>query len=204
MIKYFGIGLLAIFAMMVIPVQANPAATGNVMYGILTVTQNDANGNEVLTQTIHNSLQDQGEAMIIEQVFREGGTGEISTDSQQIGAICLSNHASFAVTDSITAANFDTNDTIGDGSENNCIVDTDVDNSTAGVAVIGPLTFTQGTHMPTGTIYGIGICQANGGTSPYSNCDSGGQHLFASVDINDIVIAASETAQITYTFDVDE
>lgn len=208
MIKYFAFGLLGIFAMMVLPIHAYSGSGGPVLYGIATITQFDSDGNEILQQTIHNQLLDQGEEMIIKQVFKEGGTGDIATDSQQIASICISDDGSFTgnLADTLTAAGFDTNDAIGD-SDTNCIAVSDVTNSTAGIGVIGSVTFTEGTHMTAPeTITGIGICQGSGST-PFSNCNGATgatNDLFAAVDITDITIASSETAQITYTFDIDE
>jgi hypothetical protein len=170
--------------------------------GTFTVVHFDKDGNELSREVIHNRVVDQGEDFIIDQSFKEGTAGE-TVDADQIASICVSAEAGFVATlETKTASGFDTSDGLA---TTNCISDSSVTQSSQ-TAVIGPETFTGGTHVPGGTIItGIGICQGSTST-PFANCaDAQGAStgiLFAQVDISDVTLATSETVQITYTFDI--
>lgn len=189
-------GLLAILAITIVPFSGESNSTDGKFYGFVTLVAYDENRNEVLSQTVHNRLVDTGETFLLEATFTEGTA---PTDVNQIGAICLIEDASVDEIETHTAAFFDGNNTI---SATNCVVDAAVDLSTQGLAVIGMTQFIGGTHTTAGdTINGIGICQGNAGSSPYALCATAGI-LFAVIDTSDVTLAASETVDITYTFNM--
>ncbi len=73
--------------------------------------------------------------------------------------------------------------------------------NSASTSVIGPLTFTGGTEVSANAnIQSIAIC--NNAVSDYALCNVGSGIAFAVVDTNDVTLAADDTVQITYTFDV--
>ena len=197
-IPVIAVSMIFMATMMIIPAQIEPISNDLEFVGYLTLVTYDENGNNVFTQTIHNQLVDTGEAFLLQQVFQDGSFAK--PDNVQIGSICLTDETAFTSSETMTAAEFDTANTI---TETNCIEDTAVDIVVGQIAEIGPLTFSAGTHLADGdTITGVGICQ-NDVTNDldFNNCTTEGI-LFAAVDIADVTLNAGETAQITYTFDM--
>ena len=213
MYKYFGIALLGIFATMLIPINAE-SSHGPTFYGIAHVTTFDATGNPTSSQSVHNALINLGEDFIIKQVFQDGTAS--AAENASIASICITEDATYAATGTTpdeveTVALFDGSDGT---TLTNCIEDTAVaQTGTAGVGIAtidGGVTFDAGTHADVGGTYtAIGICPAivTGGPS-FATCAAAGAGantvLFALVDITDFTLAASESATITYAFDVDE
>ncbi len=175
---------------------------GITLGGWFIIEHYDKDRNLISREVIHNRLLDTGETFFIEQTFKEGTAGE-TVDADQIGAICVTAEVAFVDTsETLTVSTFDTNDNL---TETNCISDTAVSVS-ASVATIGPETFSAGTHVANGdTITGIGICQGSG-TTPSNQCAdqqaASSGILFAVVNISDVTLAASETVDITYNFDI--
>ena len=209
MYKYFGIALLGIFATMLIPMNAE-SSVGPSFYGIAHVTTFDAAGNPTSTQSVHNALINLGEDYVVDQLFQEGTTAV--ADASQIASICITEDATYANTgttpdEAETVALFDGSDGT---TLTNCQEDTTVDTTTTnGHAVIAPPAFDAATHADVGGTYtAIGICPAHASATSFAGCAdaAGGSNtvLFALVDISDFTLAASESATITYTFDVDE
>jgi len=64
MYTYIGLGLMSVFALMITPGNYDPVNNGLVFYGFGTITQYDKDGNEVLSQTVHNRLVNQGEEFL--------------------------------------------------------------------------------------------------------------------------------------------
>jgi len=193
------IGLLGILAITIVPFDGETNSNDGRHYGMATIVQYDVNNNEVFAQSIHNRLVDTGETFILGASFFDGVASPV--DNTTIGAICIAEGTIDAATETKTSAQFDTDNTIA-AVNDNCIVDTVVDiTTTQGTAIIGPETFTGGTNLDAGeTVNGIGICQGNGGVD-YEDCATGGV-LFAVIDTADVTLLASETVQITYTFDI--
>lgn len=215
MYTYIGIALLSVAAIMMIPAQTEAASSSPIFWGMANVKVFDANGNEVMRQQVHNNLMDAGEAYLVKQVFKEGGSAD-ETDADQIASICLSKAGGFAgtgntPTETDSASTFDT--AAGFGGEASCIVDADVNDSTPGAPIIGPETFDYATHVGNAgshTITNIGICQGDGTVGASTNLDCEDAQttpvgiLFAQIDIADFTLAtAGEQAQIDYTFDID-
>jgi len=195
------IGLLVFLAITIVPFDGETNSNDGKLYGLLTLVQHDENNNEVFSQTVHNRLVNEGETFLLGATFTDVGA-IAPADTAQIGAICIANVVD-ATDEAEDAAGFDTLNTITPGTAGNCIIDPAVDiAATQGLAVIGPETFTGGTHLLAGqTISGIGICQGNGGGIPYADCATAGA-LFAVIDTADVTLLAAETVQITYTFDI--
>jgi len=197
------IGLLGILAITIVPFDGETNSSDGKLYGLLTLVQYDVNNNEVFAQSIHNRLVDTGETFLLEAGFREATA---PADNIQIGAICIAEGVIDDADELESASDFDTANTIG--AFTNCIVDAAVDvTTTQGTAIIGPETYTGATHLAGGdTVNGIGICQSNAGTTPYQDCINGDGAasgiLFAIIDTADVTLLASETVQITYTFDI--
>ncbi len=196
------IGLLVFLAITIVPFDGETNSNDGKLYGLLTLVQHDENNNEVFAQSIHNRLVNTGETFLLEAGFREATA---PADNIQIGAICVAEGVIDDADEAESASDFDTaNTAVG----TNCIVDAAVDvTGTQGTAIIGPETFTGGTHIAAGdTVNGIGICQSNAGTTPYTDCINGDGAasgiLFAIIDTADVTLLASETVQITYTFDI--
>lgn len=197
-------GVLAVGAAAALPLGASPQA-GPVMYGVAVVQHLDANGQILSTETVHNQLLDAGEQHILQQAFSEGTTAV--ADATQIGAICLSADST-APTETMAAATFNTNADADDNAASsavNCKTDDDVDLSTAGTAVVGPLTFTVGTANTNNWYNGdtpaqIGICAAESADADVRGCTA---PLFATVALTGTTsLATGESLTVTYTFNI--
>ena len=200
MYTYIGLGLMSLFAMMIIPGNFDSVNNELVFYGAGTITQFDKDGFEMFSQTVHNQVVDTGEEFLLDQTFQDGTTG---ADNVQIGSICIGDQATVTVAEAETAADFDGDNTI---TENNCKEDTTVDTgaTTPGVATINPATFTcGGTNCADGdTITGFAVCQ-NDATDDldFNNCATEGI-MFAVIDSANTLLNAGETLDITYNFDI--
>ncbi|WP_428324629.1 hypothetical protein [Nitrosopumilus sp.] len=203
MYKIASMGLLGLIAILVIPVGTQSMTNdGFNLYGQATMTYNDANGNEMLSQTVHNQLFDEGEDFLIDNAFT--GLTDVA-DNIDIGSICLS--AATEQTDETTTnttfnTDHDSADDASASAEKNCKTDGTVTKS-AQVATIGPLTFTAtastGNWYPGDQIKAIGICDAESTDADIRGCTT---TLFALVNTSDVTLADGETVDITYTFDL--
>lgn len=195
--------MLGVFALMVFPAGTDAAQDENLLWGSATIQHHDADGNILLSQTIHNRLLDVGESFIINQVFDDG---TLNTETEElINVICVTQEASFtADAEGLTVATFDGADGI---TGSNCMTDVQVDNTTQGKAIIGPLTFDTGNLNAVGdTITGIGICQGiTANNDDHATCvagNAGSGILFAVIVVTDTTLNSGETVDITYTFDI--
>jgi len=199
--KVAGFALMGILAMMVIPGDLDYSQNELIFYGAATMVQKDALGQEIFSQTIHNRIVDSGEDFLLHATFEDSGFSDVA-NNQQIGSICISDAASPVVAETETASDFDGDNGI---TENNCEEDNTVTTTNAtGLAVIGAITFTCGGDncADDDTITAIGICQNSANSAgPLLNCAPRGS-LFAIVDVTDTQLGASETVDITYTFDI--
>lgn len=198
-------GILAVGLAAALPLGASPQ-DGPVMYGVAVVQHMDADGKVLSTQTIHNQLLDAGEQHILQQAFTEGTTAV--ADNVQIGAICLSADDT-APTENMTHTAFNTNADADDNASSsavNCKTDSSVDlATTAGAAVVGPLTFDVGTAATNNWYNGdtprqIGICAADSGDADVRGCTA---PLFATVALTGTTaLATGESLTVTYTFNI--
>lgn len=198
MLKVLGIGLLGLFALMVLPSgvadQVNP-----IFYGTASMVLADSEGRVLLTQTVHNQITDEGEAFLISQVFDT--TTAARTDFNRVGMICLIQNLD-SVFGEGTVANLADNITSGAG--DSCHQDTDVSEAGTSTAVIAVAAFTSGVDFTSGDeISGILICLKDGDDQDMDGCDAGSNDLaFAALDLTNATITGSDTITITYTFDV--
>ncbi len=192
---------MAVFAVMVIPSQVDTENGKITYYGMGTIVLNDAFGNEMFAQTVHNRVVNTGETLIVNQAFQDGVAS--IAEASAVASICVTEDVSFTtnLAETLTAASFDGATTIITGLE--CKEDIAVDVSTQGTAVIGALTFTTSNLDAAGeSITGIGICQATSlNDLDFGTCAVNGV-LFAGVDTTDVTLNTGETVQITYTFDI--
>ena len=188
------VGFLSIMAITMVPFSSETNSNDGKFYGMITLVKYDENRNEVFSQSVHNQLTDEGETFLLESTFREGTA---PVDTAQIGSICITD--TVTVAEGEDASSFDTANGI---TGTNCIVDAAVDiTTTQGLAVIGPLTFIEPTNiLANDTVDGIGICQANGGTD-FTDCANAGI-LFAVINTVNVTLAATETVDVTYTFNM--
>jgi len=194
---YLGFLLMGLFVIMIIPAN-NDVSDGKIHhYGMGVITLYNAAGDEMFSQSIHNQLYDAGETFLLEQTFEDGTS--ITADTASIGSICISADTSVVLDDTKTAAGFDATDNL---TEANCKEDADsVVAISNGVATVSPTTFTCGGTNCTNddTITTFAVCQMGQGTS--INCAPSGI-IFAEINITDVTLAASETLQVTYIFDI--
>ena len=201
MYKFIGLAMMGIFAMMIIPGNFNPVSGEQHFYGAATIQKLDAAGNEVFTQTVHNQLTDTGEDFLLDQAFQDTIA---NADNVQIGAICVTDAAlpgTAPAREALTSADFDTSNTLDD--QDVCEEDTSVGTS-AGQAIIGPLTFASGAdNVDDGDIIDtIGICQ-NDATDDLAFASCAGEGiLFAIIEVSNTTLNSGETVNITYTFDI--
>jgi len=167
-----------------------------VLGGWAHIVHKDAQGNILSEERVHNRFVDNGEDFALDQIFEDGTT---TADNGQIGAICLF-QGTIVVAETETAGDFDGDNTL---TEANCKEDNTV-TTTGSTAVIGPITFTcGGTNCANGdTIAAIAICQ-NDVTDNTDTIDCATEGImFSVIDITDVTLAASETVDIDYTFDI--
>jgi len=168
--------------------------------GYVTVVKYDADRNEVWREIVHNRFVDTGEDFALDQIFQDGTT---DVDADQMSSICIGDQVTVTIAETETANDFDVDNLI---TENNCIEDSTVTTATS-VATIGPITFTCGgtNCADNDTITAIAICQGST-TTPFNDCEdaqaAASGILFSVIDISDVTLAASETVDITYTFDI--
>jgi hypothetical protein len=205
--NYLGLGLLGLFVFMVIPFDTQAESNESMFYGAADIVVYDEFGNEMLTQTVHNRLVNQGEDFILEMSFTDGlhPTGSSSgDDSVAMNSICLTSFDVSGVGETYTAAQFDVDNAL-DNTATPCLRDSSADRTVQGKRTIGPLVFQVPQNAPlTGDIKGIGICRSNSGS--FIGCDdytSGGVFLFAVVDTTDILnLQQDQTVSVKYTFDI--
>jgi len=219
-LKLTGIGLVALTAVLLLPSSFSMLDTGDTKFwGSASMVAYDAEGNEVLAQTVHNRIVDTGEQFILVQTFAETApsAGAVDADLNQMGAICAFTNGTLTnyvqVNENVTAANVDFHQgTPGDARCQNSPLSL----ATEGKAILGPTTFSAGAAPASGnvtagdTIHGIAVCQANATGGPngdWRHCEDGGGVVGAGimlsiVDTSDVTLALAETVDITYTFDI--
>jgi len=217
MYKLVGIGLASILAMMVLPGFNVDSSESSLLYGAATLVAKDINGNPIFEQIIHNQLTDEGEEVIIMNVFSVADGGQFGATNAAIGAICVTDN--ITVGEAETQATFDADvNTSGastqlDPDSNNtggsCISGgaNSVANATSGIATIGPHSFLASVSNtanfdPGARVSGIGICIADPSNANATSCGAVGSKLFAVVNVSNVTLAEGETVSIDYEFDI--
>ena len=201
--------LLGMLVVLMIPSNIAESPNGLALYGMATISQQNANGDTVFTQTVHNQLFDAGEDFLLDNAFT--GLTDVA-DSIDIGSICLSADATPTSDETTTAATWNADhdaadDVSASAALTNCRTDGTVTKS-AQVATVGPLVFTAkadnnaGTHWFAGsgaanTVTNIAICDAEVIDNEIRGCTT---TLFAVVNTSDVVLGVDETVTVTYTF----
>jgi len=198
MYGYIGAGLMGLFILMVLPAGMDNIQEDGKFYGAAHLLVRDAAGNELFTQTVHNRLLDTGENYIVNQTFVGGSA--LLADNTQMSAICVTNVATVSETDTATTFSRPAMNLNG---TNHCHPTTpQIPND--GTVQLGPLQFVGGADIGPGeTIRSIAICTDNGGAN-YADCDIplSNAIAFAAIVTSSVQLGASETVDITYTFDM--
>ena len=199
MYGHIGVGLLGLFILMIIPAGVDNTQEEAKFYGAAHLVVRDVAGNEVFEQTIHNRLLDVGENQIIDQVFTGGAA--LVADVDQISAICVTDVVAVAETDLASTFSGANNGLTG---TNHCHVTTPT-HPNDGTTQLGPETYTGGVDIGNDqTIRSIAICSNNGVAGDYVDCANAGANAiaFAAIVTSAVQLAATETVDITYTFDL--
>ena len=198
MYGHIGAGLLGLFILMVLPAGIDNTQEDAKFYGAAHLLVRDAAGNEVFQQTVHNRLLNAGENFIINQTFVGGGAPIV--DTAQMSAICVTNLTLVNETDTATSYSAPANSLTGG---NHChFTVPNIQND--GTVVLGAETFIGGTDIgATETIRSIAIC-ADNAAADYTDCDQAASNkiAFAAIVTSAVQLGATETVDITYTFDL--
>ena len=200
MYGHIGVGLLGLFILMVLPAGIEITQEDAKFYGAAHLVIRDAAGNEVFQQIVHNQLLNAGENFIINQAFVGGGAPIV--DTAQMSAICVTNLTLVNETDTASSYSNPANSlTVGAGDHCHFTVP-NIGND--GTVVLGAETFTGGTDIGAGeTIRSIAIC-ADNAAADYADCDQAASNkiAFAAIVTSAVQLGATETVDITYTFDL--
>jgi len=199
MYGYIGVGLLGLFILLVLPAGIDNTQEEAKFYGAAHLVVRDAAGNEVFQQIIHNRLLNTGENYIINQTFV--GSGNPLADNTQMSAICVTNLTIVNETDTATSFSGPANSLNGTDHCHTTLPDILND----GTVVLGPEIFIGGTDIGAGeTIRSIAICSDNAGGGDYTDCANAASNAiaFAAILTSAVQLAATETVDITYTFDL--
>ena len=193
-------GLFGLFIMMVLPSGMDSLQEQGKFYGAAHLLVRDAAGNELLSQTVHNTLLDTGEVFIIDQAFTgaTGGAADV-LDTNQISAICVTDVTT--ITEASIASDFSgANNNLG--GTNHCHF-TIPDHVGDGTVILGSVTFTGGIDVAIAdTIRSIAICNNNAGAD-YLDCDTPANGIaMAAIATSAVQLGDTETVDITYTFDL--
>jgi len=196
--------LLGMLVVLMVPSNVAESPSGLALYGMATISQQNANGDVLFTQTVHNQLFDAGEDFLLDNAFT--GLTDVA-DNIDIGSICLSADPTPDTDETTTASSWNSSHDAADNASattlTNCRTDATVTKS-AQIATVGPLIFTAkadnaaGTHFYAGdSVESIAVCDASATDADVRGCTT---TLFAVVDTSDVILAADETVTVTYQF----
>jgi len=207
MYTHIGLGIIALAAIMVLPISEDLVDESKI-YGYVTLAVHDVTGNTLFEQIIHNNLINTGENFMLGMTFRNGSL-PITTDSNLIDTICVSLDAPFLFPEEIIASTFNTDANSAGNVNCKSVPGTLGDSVTIlnDAATINTLTFnatgTVQNIAADATITGIGICSNEGDETndAFEGCAvaAGDAPLLAVVDTADVTLGASDTVDITYT-----
>ena len=207
MYKFLGVGLLGLFALLAVPA-IQQEMQGTYIGGMATMVVHNAQGEEIMFQQVHNRIVDSGEDFIVRQIIANQ-TNPLP-DAQSVGLICPIIRAAQDINfnDSNTTLTFIAdNENSGGGPE--CLGDPTAETTGGGIKRIGDaagLSFQgSGGNDNIGTnniLRGIGVF-----TNSTDIADLGAGNvpiLFALIDTSDVTVAASDTVNISYTFNISD
>jgi len=199
--KYVGIGLLALFAIIAIPVTTNAETDDPRMYGMTTLALKDSTGNVLFETILHNEVLDSGTRYMLDKMFFQASP--LNTSNRLVNAICVTNAPNFAVVEGHSPSNFNSPDTL---TKSRCIANFDY-TITSNSADSLTQTFTTATHIDAGSVItGIGVCQVPFNVSPNTafDCTTGGNSvMFAEIDITDTIVNTNNDLEVRYVLNLD-
>jgi hypothetical protein len=200
MFKYAILATVGVLAIILTGYSVHDSSTDKIgLFGTAFVEVHDKDGRLISTQTVHNRLTDQGETRILSKIFMNSYTYYASNK------ICLTNANSFTPTETMTAAQFDTDSNLDTSSNSPCKFVTPDVTTTQGKGVIGPIVFVGGSDIAVGSnIVGIGICNISYSGGSYTKCYyQSDDVLFAAVDTTDITnLLQDQSVTVRYEFDL--
>jgi len=201
--KYVGIGLLALFAIIAIPVTTNAESNDPKMYGMTFLSLKDSTGNVLFENIVHNEVLNRGTRYMFDMTFEQAAPTTSSSNRELVNAICVTNKPGFAVNDGDSPGGFNSGDTI---TLARCISNFDF-TITANSADSSSQFFEAGTHMDVGsTITGIGVCQVpfNGSPNTALDCNTAESSvMFAEIDTPDTLINTNNELEVRYILNLD-
>jgi len=190
-----------------IPAQDAESTTNPSMYGMAILSVHDSAGNILLTNIVHNEVEDLGTRQMLASVFDEDTDtiGAIEADSAD--AICLTDASDFGLDDAITSTNFSTDG--GSGTANNSLDSNAGDGLSCKAAtfvltntniVSGTINFAAGNvNVADGeTITGFATCDMDVGAD---FCDV--SSVLVSAIVTSVTLGVGETVDITYSLTLD-
>lgn len=213
MYTHIGLGIVALAAIMVLPISEDSVSDSQ-MYGFATIALNDATGNTVFEQVVHNIIVADGESFMLAQTFNNG-SGNFVPEVDLIDTICVTMQGSFAESDAETATSFNANS--DNDTQLNCIpIARGTGSEPFTITNVGGVntatSFTE-TFNATGTgqhvdadsvITGIGICSSEAQSATddaFQDCSvgAGDAPLLAVFNTADVTLGTDDTVDITYT-----
>ncbi|ABK77957.1 hypothetical protein CENSYa_1334 [Cenarchaeum symbiosum A] len=216
--------ILALLALTPAGAQFQPSDMGNgpELYGMAELVHRDADGKLIASQTVHNTLVDSGEDILVRGTF-------VSTalpDVDKPDALCITDIDTGTTTDSTTGVttavdpdvftisnntisvredvnvtSLTPNSTTFAGGLPTCIPATVALNDIPGEAVLNA-TFTGGTNLVAGaTVTAVSVCNSAVVPADNADCASRGD-LFSVITIASTTLIADQTLEVTYIFDV--
>ena len=207
MYKYVGFGILTLVAILMIPAQDAESITNPSMYGMATLSVHDSAGNTLLTNIVHNEVEDLGTRQMLGSVFDEDVNLQGAIEADSADAICLTDASDFGLDDAITSTNFSTDG--GSGTANNGLDNGGLAGLSCKAAsfvltntniVSGTINFAAGgTNVPDGTtITGFATCDMDVGAD---FCDV--SSVLVSAIVTSVTLGTGETVDITYSLTLD-
>ena len=207
MYQYLGFGLLSLVAILMIPAQDSESTTNPSMYGIAILSVHDSAGNTLLTNIVHNEVEDLGTRQMLGSVFDEDVGLVGASEATSADAICLTDASDFGLDDAITSTNFSTDG--GSGSANNSLDDGLGD----GVSCKAASFVLTNTNIVSGTInFAAGNTNVADGTTitGFATCDMDGTadlclttSVLISAIVTSVTLNTGETVDITYSLTLD-
>ena len=203
MYKYFGLGLLGLLAVMLMPTNDVTTSPDPSLYGLATLSVLDNQGNVILTNTVHNIVVNTGTQQMLGAVFQENLNVVGSTEITSANAICLTDETGFTAVNSINSTSYATLNNLdgvpGDG--DSCI---EVTYTLTPITInSGVVNFAAGnTNVADGeVITGFVICNIADGSGTADACVT--SEPVISAIATSVTLGTGETVDITYAMTLD-